>query len=97
MAAHNGEKHSRQSLRDSPEFRELAELMAGVDPERQGDAFTMAERQDDCSNGKEETTAYDTPGRTQAGPDELGKVVVSTDDRDRSEPRGDSAFPERGA
>ena len=77
MAAHNGEKHSRQSLRDSPEFRELAELMAGIDPERQGDAFTMAERQDDCGNGKEETTADDTPGRTQAGPDEFGKDVLS--------------------
>ena len=79
MATHNGEKHSRQSLRDSPEFRELAELMAGIDPERRGDAFTTAERQDDCGNGKEETRADDAPGRTQAGPDELGKDVLSTD------------------
>lgn len=79
MATHNGEKHSRQSLRDSPEFRELAELMAGIDPDRRGDAFTTAERQDDCGNGKEETRTNDTPGRTQAGPDELGKDVLSTD------------------
>ena len=79
MATHNGEKHSRQSLRDSPEFRELAELMAGIDPDRRGDAFTTAERQDDCGNGQEETRTNDTPGRTQAGPDKLGKDVLSTD------------------
>jgi hypothetical protein len=56
--------------------REFAELMAGIAPYRRGDAFNMAKRQDDCSNGKEETTANNTPGRTQAGPDELGKDVL---------------------
>ena len=45
-------------------------------PDWRGDAFNMAKRQDDCSNGKEETTANNTPGRTQAGPDELGKDVL---------------------
>ena len=79
MATHDREKHSRPSLRDSPKFRELAELMAGIDPDRRGDAFTMAERQDDCGNGKEETTADDTPGRTQASPDEFRKDVLSTE------------------
>ena len=79
MATHDGEKHSRQSLRDSPEFRELAELMTGIDPERRGDAFTTANEQDTIVDGKEETTADNTPGRTQTGPEEFGKVVLSTE------------------
>ncbi len=76
MATHNGEKHSRQSLRDSPEFQELAELMTGIDPERRGDAFTTAKEQDTSGDGNEETTADNTPGRTQAGPEEFGKDVL---------------------
>jgi len=79
MATHDGKKHSRQSLRDSPEFQELAELMAGIDPDRRGDAFKKAERQDGAEHGKKESTTDDSPGRTQAGPDEFGKDVLSTD------------------
>ncbi len=56
--------------------RVLAGSMAGIAPD---DAFEMAERQDDCSNGKEEITADNTPRRTQAGPDKLGKDFLSTD------------------
>jgi hypothetical protein len=44
--------------------RVLAEPMAGIALDRDGDAFNMAKRQDDCSNGKEEITADSTPGRT---------------------------------
>ena len=79
MATHGGEKHSRQSLRNSPEFRELAELMAGIDPERRGGAFTTANQQDTSGNGKEETTADNTSGRTQASPEEFGKDVLPTE------------------
>lgn len=70
MAAHDGKKHSRKSLRDSPEFRELAELMAGIDPERRGDAFRMAKEQGTI-DGEKENTADNTPGRTQASDTEL--------------------------
>ena len=80
MATHDSEKHTRQSLRRSPEFRELAELMAGIDHERRADAFTLADIQDNDSDGQEQTTADDTPGGTQAGPDEFGKIVLPTDD-----------------
>ena len=76
MATHDREKHSRQSLRKSPEFRELAELMAGIDPERRGDAFETAERQDTGNDGKEESTADDTSRRTQTGPHEFGEDVL---------------------
>ncbi len=79
MATHDGKKHTRQSLRDSPEFRELAEIMAGIDLERRGDAFTAAKEQDTSGDGKEETTADNTPGRTQAGPEEFGKDVLPTE------------------
>lgn len=50
--------------------------MADIDPERRGDAFTVAERQDDCGNGKEETTKDNSPGRNQASYDELGEDVL---------------------
>ena len=79
MAAHDGKKHSRQSLRNSPEFRELAELMAGVDPERRGDAFELAARQDKNGNGEEETKANDVAGGTPAGPEKFGENVVPTE------------------
>ena len=79
MATHDGEKHSRQSLRDSEEFRELAELMAGIAPDRRGDAFGMVERQDEFGNGEETSRAHNTPRRTQASGDEFGKDVLSTD------------------
>ena len=79
MATHDGEKHSRQSLRNSPEFRELAELMADIDPERRGDAFETAERQDTNGDGKEETTANDTAGGTQAGSEEFREDVLPTE------------------
>ena len=54
MATHDSEKHTRQSLRRSPEFRELAELMAGIDHERRADAFTLAGIQENDSDGQEE-------------------------------------------
>lgn len=41
--------------------RELTELMAGIAPDRCGDAFNMAKRQDDCGNVQEETRTNDTP------------------------------------
>ena len=76
MATHDREKHSRQSLRNSPEFQELAELMAGIDPERRGDAFETAEAQDTNGDDKEENTADDATGRTQAGAKEFGENVL---------------------
>lgn len=53
--------------------------MAGIDPELRGDALTTAKEQDFSSDGKEETTADNTPGRTQAGPEEFGKDVLPTE------------------
>lgn len=76
MATHDRKKHSRQSLRNSPEFQELAELMTGIDPERRGDAFKMADSLDTNGDGKEETTANDTAGGTQAGSEEFGEDVL---------------------
>ena len=90
MATHDGKKHSRKSLRNSPEFRALAELMAGIDPERRGDAFTTAERQDNADHGKEESTADDTCGRTQASDPEFRQVLLSTDGGNGDQSRGDS-------
>ena len=80
MATHDGEKHTRQSLRRSPEFRELAELMAGIDPERRADAFTLEGIQENDSDGQEQTTADNATGGARAGPDKFGKIVVPTDD-----------------
>jgi len=76
MATHDRKKHSRQSLRNSPEFQELAELMTGIDPERRGDGFKMADSLDTNGDGKEETTANDTAGGTQAGSEEFGEDVL---------------------
>ena len=76
MATHDSKKHSRQSLRDSPEFQELAALMTRIAPERRGDAFKMAETQDTNGDGKEESTANDTAGGTPAGNQEFRKNVV---------------------
>ena len=64
MATHDRKKHSRQSLRNSPEFRELTELMADIAPERRGDAFDAAERQDSDNNGEEESTENNAAGGT---------------------------------
>ena len=79
MATHDGEKHSRQSLRNSPEMRELAELMTGIAPDRRGDAFKTAEIQDTSNDGKKESTADNSSRRTQAGPEEFGKDVLPTE------------------
>ncbi|GEM_PF-2384472 len=78
MAAHDREKHSRQSLRNSPEFRELAELMTGIAPDRRGDAFEMAETRD-TNDVKEETTKNDTSGGAPASSAEFGKDVLPTE------------------
>ena len=95
MATHNRKKHSRQSLRNSPEFRELAELMAGIDPERRGDAFKMAESQDTNNDGEEETRTNDIAGGTQASNSEFGENVLPTEQRNRSQSRSDSQVPKR--
>lgn len=79
MATHNRKKHSRQSLRDSPELQELAELMASIAPERRGDAFEAANQQGDVIDGEEENTANNTPGRTQAGDMEFRENVIPTE------------------
>ena len=57
---------------------ELAELMACSDPERRGVASKTVERQDTGNDGKEESTADDTPGRTQAGSEKFGENLVPT-------------------
>jgi len=44
MATHDGEKHSEpRSLKDTPEFRELAELMKAMPAERRAEAFAAAD------------------------------------------------------
>ena len=96
MATHDGKKHTRQSLRDSPEFRELAEIMAGIAPDRRGDAIEMAETEETEADGKEESTENNIAGGITAGDCELREIVVPIESGHGSQSRGDSEVHEGG-